>query len=138
MTAQKGSLVLLKIGDGGAPEQFTTVGGLRVNRFEVRNAPVDASNRDSGRWQSLLAGTGNSRVTLEGSGVFTDSATEKTLRIQAFNHTQKNYRMTFGNGDALEGPFVVSAYAREGDVDGEERYALTLESSGSVTFAPAS
>ena len=35
MAAQKGSLFLLKAGDGGGPEVFTTVGGLRTTSFNV-------------------------------------------------------------------------------------------------------
>lgn len=31
MPAQKGALVLIKVGNGGGPETFTTIGGMRTS-----------------------------------------------------------------------------------------------------------
>jgi predicted secreted protein len=37
MVANKGSLVLIKVGNGGGPETFTTIGGLRTSRLTLNN-----------------------------------------------------------------------------------------------------
>lgn len=137
MTAQKGSLLLLKVGNGGTPETFTTVGGLRTTGFTHNNQPVDATSRESGAWQQLLGGAGMRQVTISGAGVFVDSAAEESVRGFAMNNQIRNYQITFGNGDSMTGPFLITSYQRAGSHDGEETYALALASAGAVTFTAA-
>lgn len=135
MTAQKGSAFLLKVGDGATPtENFTTVAGLRTTKFTLNNQRVDSTNKDSGAWRALLDGAGVRSVSISGAGVFTDAASEETVRGFAFGNNIKNYRISFGNGDYMTGPFQITAYERAGNYDGEESYSLTLESAGTVTF----
>lgn len=138
MTAQQGSLLLLKVGDGATPtENFTTVGGLRATAFTHNNQSVDTTNKDSGAWRQLLDGAGTRSLSVSGSGVFTDSAAEETVRGFAMSNQIRNYRLTFGNGDTLTGPFQIVSYQRSGNYNNEETYALTLASAGAVTFTTA-
>jgi len=138
MSAQKGSLVLLKIGNGGSPtETFATVGGLRTTGFTLNNQAVDATNKDSGAWRALLEGAGIRSITLSGSGIFTDAASEETVRTQAFANSIRNYELHFGNGDKLAGAFQITSYQRSGNHDAEEIYSISLASSGSITFTVA-
>jgi TP901-1 family phage major tail protein len=133
MTAQKGALVLLKIGSGGMSESFATVGGLRATEMQIEAEALDCSNPASGAWRSVLAGAGMRAMRLSGQGLFTDSAAEETLRGTAFSGSIKNYQLHFGNGDVVSGAFSITHYQRGGEVGSEERFALTLESSGAVT-----
>ena len=41
MATQKGSLFLLKVGDGGGPETFTTVAGMQATNFKLNTGTVD-------------------------------------------------------------------------------------------------
>jgi TP901-1 family phage major tail protein len=134
MTAQKGSLVLLKVGNGGGPEVFTTVGGLRTTSFTHNNQTIDTTNKDSGAWRQLLDGAGTRSITISGSGVFTDVASEEMVRGYAMNNQIKNFQMTFGNGDVLAGSFQITSYQRAGNYNNEETYAITLASAGTVTY----
>lgn len=135
MSAQNGALVLLKMGDGGTPtETFTTIGGMRANSFTLNNQAVDATNKDSGAWRQLLEGAGIRAVSLSGSGIFTDSAAEETLRSAAFNNSIDNYELHFGNGDKLSGAFQITSYNRGGSYDGEETYSASFASAGAITF----
>lgn len=137
MTAQKGSLLLLKVGDGGGIEVFTTVGGLRATRFSLNSQLVDSTNKDSGAWRELLSEGGIKSISITGAGIFMDSSAEETVRGLAFSSGQRNYRVTFGNGDYLQGAFLITSYERSGDYDGEETFSITLESSGQVVFTTA-
>src|SRR5689334_4507882 len=103
MTAQRGALVLIKVGNGGDPENFTTIGGLRAARMVLDAQALDNSDLESGAWRRLLAGGGIRSVMLGGSGLFTDSAAEETLRGYAFAGAIHNYRFVFANGDSLAG-----------------------------------
>lgn len=138
MAGQKGKLVLLKVGDGQTPtESFATIGGLRTTSFNLNNQSVDATNKDSGQWRELLDGAGISSLSISGAGLFTDAASEETLRGYAFGNNIKNYELHFGNGDVLSGAFQVTSYQRSGNHNDDETYSISLESAGAVTFTVA-
>lgn len=136
MTAQKGSAVLLKIGNGGTPtEIFSAIGGMRVTQMTVSHALLDASTRASGVWRQAVGNTGTRSVTVSGTGIFTDSTAEETLRAVAFAGSARNFQLAFGNGDVLQCAFLVTHYERIGAYDDAENFAVTLESTGDVVFA---
>ena len=135
MTAQNGALVLIKVGNGGSPEIFSTIGGLRTSRMVLNHAVLDATNRESGPWKQLLGNAGINSLTIEGTGLFTNSASEETLRGYAFANSANNYTFIFANGNNVSGPFMVTAYERSGNYDEEEIYQLTLESAVTIAFA---
>lgn len=135
MTAQKGSLLLLKVGDGATPtENFTTVGGLRTTSFTHNNQTVDATNKSSGAWRTLLEDAGVRSITISGTGVFTNAVAEETVRGIAMNNQIKNFQLTFGNGDSMTGPFQITSYQRAGNYNNEETYSLSLASAGTISF----
>lgn len=137
MTIQNGALVLIKVGDGGEPENFATIGGLRTSRIALNNQAIHASHHDSGVWRQLLPGGGIRSMAISGTGLFTDGISEETLRGYAFGGTVNNYRFIFANGDYVAGPFLIASYERGGNHNGEEIYAITLESAGAITFTSA-
>lgn len=134
MTAYAAQNVLIKIGDGLLPEAFTTIGGMQVTQMRLKNQPQESTNLTSVGWRELLAGVGTKSVRISGQGIFVDSSAEGTMRALAFSSGVKNFKLTFGNGSTVTGAFMVSEYERSADVDGEERYSLTLESGGVLTF----
>ncbi len=134
MAAQKGTLFLLKVGDGGGPETFTTVGGLKTASFNISTASVDVTNMSSNGMRELLAGAGIQTMSLSGNGVFTDSAAEETVRANAAANSIDNYQLVAGNGDTWQGAFLITSYQRSGNFDGAEAFTISLESSGAITF----
>ena len=76
MAAQKGSAMLMKVGNAGSPETFTTIAGLRSTSLTVNNESVDVTNKDSSNNRTLLAEAGVQSISVSGSGVFTDGATQ--------------------------------------------------------------
>lgn len=134
MAAQKGSAFLLRVGDGGSPEVFTTVGGLRLTDFTLDTPAVEADNLTTGGWQTLLSQAGIRGITVTGSGIFTDSASEERVRNCAFNGSVANYELAFGSNDAFRGAFLITSYVREGNYDEEETYTLRLASAGPITY----
>ena len=136
MTAQNGALVLIKVGNGALPtETFTTIGGLRTSRLTINNHILESTNRESGAWKQLLGGAGVNSMTLEGAGLFTNSAAEETLRGYAFAGTANNYKFYFANGNNITGAFLITTYERHGNHDAEEGFSVALESAGPISFA---
>ncbi|HEU4550998.1 MAG TPA: phage major tail protein, TP901-1 family, partial [Rhizomicrobium sp.] len=93
MTAQRGRDLLIKIGDGGSPESFTSVAGLKATSLAFNAQTVDVTNADSaGMWRELLEG-GIKSASLSGSGVFKDAASDAALRQAFFDGTTMNYQV---------------------------------------------
>lgn len=137
MAAQKGSALLLKIGDGASPEVFTTVGGLRSTSITMNDEAVDVTTKDSSSVRALLANGGVQSTSISGSGVFTDAASEATLRTQFGASTFKNYEVIVPDFGTYSGAFMVASLEYAGEYNGEVTYSVTLESSGTITFTSA-
>lgn len=134
MAAEKGRAFVLKVGDGGDPETFTTIGGMRTTSLSINNEIVDITNKTSGGWRELLGGAGVRSVTLSGAGVFTDSAAEMSVQAKMLAGSVDNYEITFESGDSFAGAFQATRLEYAGDHNGERTYSIRLESSGAVSF----
>lgn len=135
MAAEKGSAFLLKISDGGATPVFTTLAGLRTTGLTINAESVNITNKGSNGWRDFLGGAGIRSVSLSGSGVFTNSAAETRLRTLALSAFVEEYEAVFESAEKMKGKFLVTRLDYAGDYNGERTYAVTLESSGAVTFA---
>lgn len=129
-----GEKLLINIGDGADPEQFNTIGGLRTSTITIRNEVISQNNIDSGKWQQLAENSGISEVIIAGTGFFTDSNAEETLRTHSLNRMCNNYEFDFGNGKTLRGGFLVSEYQREGVIREMSIFSIVLNSCGTIQY----
>lgn len=137
MAAQKGRDLLIALGDGGSPEQFTPVAGIRTRTFKLDARTVDATDSDSaGRWRELLAGAGVRSMSVTGSGVFRDSAADAAMRQAFFDQAARSWRLTAPGFGVFFGPFLITALEYAGQHEGEATFALTLASAGEIGFQP--
>ena len=135
MAAQKGKDLLIKLGDGGSPEVFTAIAGLRTTSLGFNAQTVDITNADSANmWRELLANAGVRQASVSGSGVFKDAASDATVRSIFFNQDLKNWKIVVPDFGEITGAFAVTALQYEGAYDGEVRMSLTLASAGALTF----
>lgn len=133
MASQRGRDLLLKIGDGGSPQAFHTLGAARMTAFDLLNEAVeDTAVGTTGAATYAAAGTQNLRMTLQ--GLFKDSAGEALLRQAALAPAVQDYQLVFPNGDSYAAAFLVEAYRREGSHDGFEGFAVTLLRSGAGSW----
>ena len=136
MSAQRGKDLLVKIGDGGSPETFTTVAGLRATTLSFNAQTVDVTNADSvDQWRELLAGAGVKSASFSGSGVFKDAASDESLRASFFNQTTPNFQIVIPGFGTISGAFQIASLQYEGPYDGEVKISLSLQSAGALTFA---
>ena len=135
MAAQKGKALLLKIGDGEGPENFTTIAGLRAKSLSFNAETVDITNADSANeWRELLAGAGIKSASVSGSGVFKDDAIDGQMRSAFFNQTLDNWQVIIPDFGIIEGPFQVTNLDYAGEYNGEVNHTVALESAGELTF----
>ena len=135
MEAQKGSALLMKLGNSGSPETFTTIGGMRSTSISINDETVDITNKDSGTARTLLANGGILSMSVSGSGVFTDSASEATLQGDMNQATLTNYQFLIPDFGTYTGAFQLTSLEYAGEYNGEVTYSFTFESSGAITFA---
>lgn len=136
MSGQKGRDVLIKIGDGGAPEAFATIAGIRAKTISLNARTVDGTSGESTEaWRELIAGAGVKSASVSGAGVFKDAASDLTLQQSFFSQAARNFQLVIPDFGVLQGPFLVEALDYSGDHDGEAAFAITLASAGAVSFA---
>jgi TP901-1 family phage major tail protein len=135
MTAQKGKDLLVKIADGAG---FTTVAGLRTRRLAFNAETVDITHAESAnRWRELLDGAGVKRASVSGRGLFTDAATDASMRQTFFDGTVLNYQIVIPDFGTVQGAFQLSNLEFAGEHNGEVTYDVALESAGALTFTGA-
>ena len=138
MAVQKGVDVVLKIGDGGGTEVFSTIGGARTVSMTFNNQPVDATSASStGQWRQLIDSAGILSIDATFSGVFQDDAQDATLRTDSFARTLRNFQLVYPDFGTFEGPFMIASVTYGGAHDGEATFELQLQSGGQVTFTAA-
>ncbi len=106
---------------------------MRTTSMTVNAEIVDVTNKDSAGWRELLSGAGVRRMSVSGTGVFTDSQAESLMRSHALAGSVANYQIVFENGDLFSGAFQVASLDYSGDHNGERTYTLSLESAGPVS-----
>jgi len=137
MTAQKGKDLLIKIGDGASPENFTTIAGLRATTLAFNATNIDVTNSDStDMWRELLD-EGVKSASVSGSGVFKDAASDETLRQAFFNQTLTDWQIVIPSFGTVQGPFKLTSLQYDGPYDGEVKVSLSLASAGALTFTGA-
>ena len=125
----------MKIGDGGSPENFTTIGGMRTRTLSLNAQSVDITHAEStGGWRELLAGAGVRQASVAGAGVFLNDAAAENVRLVFFNGAIENWQIIIPGFGAIEGPFQISNLDYAGDHDGEATMSLALDSAGVLTF----
>ncbi|MFN3958283.1 MAG: phage major tail protein, TP901-1 family [Parvularculaceae bacterium] len=138
MTAQRGRDMLVKIGDGGSPESFITVAGLRTRTFSLNAREVDATHSESGGWRELLAGAGVRQASVAGAGVFLNDAAALALRAAFFAGAARTFKLVVPGLGTMTGPFLIANLDYAGDHDGEATVSLALASAGALVFEAAS
>ena len=134
MPISKGRTLLLKTGTGGGA---VTVAAMRTTRFVVNGETVESTNKDSAGMRTLLDAAGVAKLTVSAAGLLSGSAQATDFITKTLNRTLDAYRLEFDNGDVIEGSFQTVQFEVAGDYNGEQTYALTLESSGSLALSVA-
>lgn len=136
MAGQKGRDVLIKIGDGGSPQAFVTIAGIRAKTISLNARAVDGTSAESpDAWRELIAGAGVKSATVSGAGVFKDANSDALMREAFFSQAARDWRLVIPDFGTLDGPFIIEALDYSGDHDGEAAFAITLASAGALSFS---
>jgi TP901-1 family phage major tail protein len=134
MAAQKGSAVLIKVDISGTP---TTIGGLRSSSITLNEEMVDVTTKDSANQRTILPAAGVQSMSISGSGVFTDAASEGTIRTNFGGAALQGITFVIPDLGSYDGDFLCTSLEYAGEYNGEATYSMSFESSGAVTFTSA-
>lgn len=138
MAVGAGKSFLLQIGDGGGSEVFTTIGGLRSKSLSIAAEGIEKTNHGSSQWKELIEGAGIRSMSVSGSGVFTDSATESQMLTDMLAQTLRNFKLIDEEtGDYFLGKFKITSMELASEYNAEKNWSISLESSGEITFTAA-
>lgn len=135
MAGQRGRDVLIRIGDGGSPETFASVAGIRARTISLNAGLIEATTTESPQaWRELAAGAGVKRAEVSGSGVFKDAASDALIRLAYFNGDTPRIQLVIPGFGVMAGSFLISELSYFGEHDDEAGFAIRLASAGVVTF----
>ena len=134
MSAKLGRDLLLKVDSGNG---FATVAGLRTKTLRFNSQAVDITDAGSGGWTELLPEAGLRSVSITGSGVFRDAASNASVRAAFFAQSPLDAQMILPGFGTITASVLVTALSYGGTYRGEATFELTLSATGPVGFAPA-
>lgn len=135
-TKYAGRSFILKSGDGGGTEVYTTVGNMRTNSISINNEMIDVTDKDGGQFREIIAG-GIKSLSISGEGVMSSDSIVARLLAKSLatdGSDKSNYKVVIGTG-TFTGAFFLTKFELAGEYNGAQTYSIALESSGAITFA---
>lgn len=135
-----GAQFLIQVELATAPGTFQSIGGIDSNSLSIAQESVDITDKQAMPWRTLLPGAGMTTMSLKGSGFVTGDAVFKQLMAQVINYSAQayyNFKLISACGDIFKGQFEVTALERSGDKNAAEKFSISLESAGAITYTPA-
>lgn len=122
------------------PETFVVVAGMRSTGLSINTETVDVTDKQDAPWRTLID-CGITSMSISLSGPMTDDISlqdlQKDIIRNGGNVTINNFLLTSGISDQFQGPFQITSMSRDGEYNGEENYAITLESAGEIIYTAA-
>lgn len=134
MSAQRGRDMLVKIEQDG---NYITVAGLRTKSIRLNSRTVDVTDQASNGWTELLPDAGIRSVSVTGSGVFRDAASDALVRAAFFSQSELSAQLILPDFGIITSPVLVTGLTYGGTFQGEATFELTLTSAGEPTFQTA-
>lgn len=139
MGKEKGTAVLVKVGQGDSPETFTAIAGQRTGTFDGSAGTIDVSDKTNLGWQSFLPGLRNASISCGGVADWPDQTGLQTI-IDAWltePPVPVNMEMVINQaGDMFRGPYYVTQLSIDGPHDGATSYTLQFSPSDAVQYVP--
>ena len=137
MSGKRGRDFLLKLQDDRDPAVYHTIAGLRAKTLAFDARTLDVTHAESpDAWRELLGEAGTKSARIEGEGLFKDQPSDAALRAVFFAQMTRNFQIVIPDFGTFEGPFLVTRLEYAGAFDGEQTFALTLNSAGLLAFRP--
>ena len=115
---------------------YIALGGLRIRNLRLRASPLNREDTASA-WQHLAASSARVRMEIDGSGIFTATASDVLLAQVFLAKTAAACRLTMPHFGNFSGPFFITELAYEARHEDEMRWRLGLQSAADIEFSQA-
>lgn len=135
MAAKRGSLLRLYAGDGGSPEAFTVLGGVRQIGWRFGMEPIDTTTADDIDEDGVSYRTSIPGIASGGgpvSGVVKDGTTQGWVQ-DSLQGTRRNYKVEIPNYGYLIAPMFFVNVEFDGPFEGLVGYSAELVLAGAPT-----
>jgi TP901-1 family phage major tail protein len=141
MAKQLGRSLLLKIGDGGGSEVFSTLAGINSKTITVNNSAIDVTTPDASSPSGALFASslnGLKSFAVSGDGVFLDETAEARMNtVVMAADSAANFQIIVPDFGTYAGNFRMTSLEFGGESEGGVTFSVSLESNGAVTFTAA-
>ena len=140
MPAIKGSLVILRIGDGASPEVFTRVAGGRNVTYSLGGDDIDVTTADDvdasgATWATFISGVINFSVSMD--GILKDKAAYDELITLRLTGATRNFEVVVTDFGTFAGPMVVTSIEGAGPFSDAATYSIQLRAAAPVEWTVA-
>ena len=137
MAAKRGSLLLIKRGDGADPEVFTSVGALRNGNVTFDGNPIDVTTSDdvdgsNEIWSAFI--TGVKGMSISGDGVGKAIEPVQSVYEDFASGAITNYEIVVPHVGTWTVAMVVTNMTFDGPFDGAVTFNLSMQAAGAPTF----
>lgn len=134
--------MLLKRGDGGDPEIFTTLSGFRDRSFDLTTNEVDTTAQDASAPTNVppqkTSAPGLQSRSFNVDLSFEDDVSGKETLDDARLARVNNYQVIWPGYGTFEGPFFWTSFTGDGPLEGELGITAVLVPNAALTFTPVS
>ncbi|HEV7305210.1 phage tail tube protein [Ensifer sp.] len=134
---QLGRLLLIKVGDGGSPEVFSNLCGIKTRSFNLSANEIDTtipSCTNPGGPVQKTSRPGISNRTFTGSGNFVKSAVSTAFLTHVRNSEAFNAQVVVPGDGTYEGSWMVTDFSFDGDVEPNLEFSATFVAADVLTF----
>lgn len=138
MPSQLGRTLLIRIGDGATEaETFSNLCGIKTRTFNLSANEIDTTYPDCENPAAAVQRTARPGVvnrTFSGSGTFVSGGTQAILMGHVRAATIFNAEVVVPGEGEYAGPWMVSEFEFEGDMEDDMQFSATFSAAGPLTF----
>ena len=137
MTQQVGRTLLIKRGDGGAPEAFATVCGFKARKFSINNNIIDETVADCTLPNAVVnedSTYGIQSMAFSGSGIFDTVASGLGMANDCRLQTIKNYLVIVPGWGSFSGEWKIESLELGGETEGSMSFDASFRAAGVLVF----
>jgi len=137
MATKLGRMLLLKIGDGGSPEAFDNVCGVKTRELSIDNETIDVTQPNClapGNKLETAMDYGVQTVSCSVSGEASDEATQQALKSAAFDQGKPRAQLVVPGDGTFEGALILSSFKYSGEMTGTMKFSAEMTFSGGVSY----
>jgi predicted secreted protein len=137
MPQQLGRELYIQIGDGAGPEVFNNLCGLKTRSFNLSANEVDTtipSCTNPGDKVQKTSRPGIVNRAFTGSGAFVSSVAMSAFMVHVIDATVFNAKVLVPGLGVFTGPFFVTDFTADGDMENNMEFSATFTPSDVLTF----